>query len=110
MDITPFTGKLIIILGDFRQTQPILKLADKTRIVQNLINRSFLWPYFKTLTLTINRVIRKTLNSPQSLRNQYITFSENLLFLGNHISTRKKELVDLSTIVETLLKSRVAKR
>jgi hypothetical protein len=27
--------------------------------------------------------MRNTLNLPQSLRNQYIAFSENLLFLGN---------------------------
>ena len=103
---TPFAGKLIIISGDFRQTLPILKLADRTRIVQNVINRSFLWPYFKTLTLTINmRVMRNTLNLPQSLRDQYIAFSENLLLLGNGnlpYFDEEKELVDLSTIVETL--------
>jgi ATP-dependent DNA helicase PIF1 len=102
---TPFAGKVIIIAGDFRQTLPILRWADRTRIVQNVINRSFLWPYFKTMKLTINeRVMRNATTLPQELKTQYLAFSEKLLQLGDGnipYHDENKELIDLSTVIET---------
>jgi ATP-dependent DNA helicase PIF1 len=40
---TPFAGKLIIGAGDPRQCLPIKKYADRTTIVQSVVNRSYLW-------------------------------------------------------------------
>ena len=51
---TPFAGKLIIGSGDLRQCLPVIKHGDRTTIVQNVMNRSFLWIHFKELHLTVN--------------------------------------------------------
>ena len=57
---TPFAGKLIIGSGDLRQTLPIKRYSDRTKIGQSVMNRSYLWVHFKELHLSINeRVIAK---------------------------------------------------
>jgi len=68
---TPFAGKLIIGAGDPRQCLPIKKYADRTSIVQSVVNRSYLWVHFKELHLSINeRVMKNARGSPESYQSK----------------------------------------
>jgi ATP-dependent DNA helicase PIF1 len=49
----PFGGKTFILLGDFKQTCPVIKGAARTRIVQACLKSSILWSLFETVALTI---------------------------------------------------------
>ena len=102
---TPFAGKLIICSGDPRQCIPITKYADRTTIVQSVINRSFLWVHFKELHLTINeRVMRNAANAPESIRHTFTLFAEQILKLGNGtfpMYDKTNSSVDISKIVHT---------
>ena len=102
---TPFAGKLIIGSGDPRQCIPITKYADRTTIVESVMNRSYLWVHFKELHLTINeRVMRNAANVPESIRYNYTHFAEQVLMLGNGtfpMYDKTNSSVDISKIVHT---------
>jgi len=48
----PFGGKIIILLGDFRQTCPVIRGGSHTDIVDASIKSSPLWHLFKVWPLT----------------------------------------------------------
>ncbi len=48
----PFGGKTIILLGDFRQTCPVIRRGSKSDVVQASIKSSPLWPLFQLKHLT----------------------------------------------------------
>ena len=102
---TPFAGKFIIGSGDLRQCLPIKKFADRTSIVQSVMNRSYLWVHFKELHLSINeRVMRNALSLPESTRQKCKQFSEQLLMLGDGtfpIYDATNSTIDISKIVHT---------
>ena len=50
----PFSGKLIILGGDFRQILPVMKCGHKNSIIEETIKFSVLWSLFKVLKLTQN--------------------------------------------------------
>ena len=79
----PFAGKLIIGSGDLRQCLPVIKHGDRTAVVQNVMNRSFLWRNFRQVHLTVNeRVMRNTIGQSEEVRNLCKQFSEKLLLIG----------------------------
>ena len=45
----------IILCGDFRQILHVVPNGKKENIIDVIINNSYLWPYFRILTLTENR-------------------------------------------------------
>lgn len=47
----PFGGKVVIILGDFRQTCPVIPGGSRTRVVNASVRSSPLWPSFKIYRL-----------------------------------------------------------
>jgi PIF1-like helicase len=49
----PFGGKIVILLGDFRQTAPVISGGSHAQVVQASIKSSSLWAQFKTFNLTI---------------------------------------------------------
>ena len=49
---TPFGGKIVILLGDFRQTCPVVRKGSKADTINASIKRSPLWPLFRVATLT----------------------------------------------------------
>jgi hypothetical protein len=102
---TPFAGKLIIGSGDPRQCIPITQYADRTTIVESVMNRSFLWVHFKELHLTINeRVMRNAANVPEGIRHNYRHFAEQILKLGSGtfpMYDTFNSSVDISKIVHT---------
>ncbi|CAH2016680.1 unnamed protein product [Acanthoscelides obtectus] len=50
----PFGGKIIIILGDFRQCAPIVPLAGKNETISASVKCSQLWQYFVQYDLVTN--------------------------------------------------------
>ena len=102
---TPFAGKLIIGSGDLRQCLPVIKHGDRTTIVQNVMNRSFLWTHFKEVHLTVNeRVMRNTFNQPENIQDMCKYFSEQLLLLGDGnipYVDHANQAIDISQIVQT---------
>jgi hypothetical protein len=49
----PFGGKVVILLGDFRQTCPIIPQSTKAQVIAASIRSSPLWPLFNIRHLTI---------------------------------------------------------
>jgi len=43
---TPFGGKVVILLGDFRQTCPVIPRGTKADILNTCISRFHFWPQF----------------------------------------------------------------
>ena len=48
----PFGGKIIILLGDFRQTCPVVRGGSKSQVIDASIKSSPLWKTFDTFTLS----------------------------------------------------------
>jgi len=48
----PFGGKVVILLGDFRQTCPVIQRGTRAQIVSASIHSSPLWTYFNVHQLT----------------------------------------------------------
>ena len=84
----PFGGKLIVLAGDFRQTLPITPRAHAAEVLENCINRSFLWQYVTNLTLSEN--VRA---DPDQ-----IVFKNWLLTLGNGTLRSSSPDVDTTMI------------
>ena len=42
----PFGGKVVVLLGDFRQTCPVIRKGTKTEVVNASISHSAVWPMF----------------------------------------------------------------
>ena len=102
---TPFAGKLIIGSGDSRQCLPVIKHGDRTTIVQNVMNRNFLWTHFKEVHHIVNeRVMRNTLNQPENIQDICKNFSEQLLLLGDGNTPfvdHANQAIDISQIALT---------
>lgn len=69
----PFGGKVLLLGGDFRQTLPVVKHGDRTKIVEASIKFHQLWDKFKILRLTNN------------VRSLDPSFSEWLLRVGDGV-------------------------
>ena len=50
----PFSGKTILLAGDFRQCLTVVKGANRAQTIRHCINKSYLWQYFEVLHLTEN--------------------------------------------------------
>jgi ATP-dependent DNA helicase PIF1 len=48
----PFGGKVVILIGDFRQTCPVIRRGTKAQVLNASIKASPLWPLFKIFPLT----------------------------------------------------------
>jgi hypothetical protein len=47
----PFSGKVVVLLGDFRQMCPVVTNSSKSDVIDASIKSSSLWPLFKTIKL-----------------------------------------------------------
>src|SRR5882757_5955230 len=47
----PFGGKIIVLLGDFRQTCPVIQRGTRAQVVNTSIKSSDLWPLFNVKRL-----------------------------------------------------------
>ena len=48
----PFGGKVIILLGDFRQTCPVIRRGTRAEVINASISRSVVWPNFRIYRLS----------------------------------------------------------
>lgn len=76
-----FGGKIVIVTGDFRQTLPVIKYSNRTKIVENCVKNSLLWVKFQHMTLRDNLRVNKT----------DIGFKQWLLNIGDGIYSSKFE-------------------
>ena len=69
-DQRPFGGKIVVLLGDFRQTCPVVRNGSKNDVLDASIKASPLWPLFHTIHL------------PRLIRNaedpEFATFINNI--------------------------------
>ena len=75
----PFGGKIMVFGGDFRQILPIVKHGNRSAIVSQCINRSFLWKYMKKYKLTINKRLQM---DGSDRKDEKIEFSKFILRVG----------------------------
>jgi ATP-dependent DNA helicase PIF1 len=87
----PFGGKIMIFGGDFRQTLPIVKHGNRSKIVSSCINRSYLWHYMKIYTFTINKRIELSSTTHKIEKKQ---FNRYLMRIGAGTEPNFKELGD----------------
>ena len=78
----PFGGMTVILGGDFRQILPVVPNGTKENIIDVTINNSYLWQYFRILTLTENmRLKRNDYNFEEQI--EITNFSEWILNIGD---------------------------
>lgn len=94
-----FGGKICVAGGDFRQTLPIQKHANKNEIIDLSMKHSPLWCKFQQYTLTKNM---RTLPSETN-------FSNFLLELGNGKLNDENNSIDLSHIPQTCISHHINK-
>ena len=75
----PIGGKIMVFGGDFRQILPILKHRNRSSIVSQCINRSFLWKYMKKYKFTINKRLQM---DESNRKDEKIEFSKYILCVG----------------------------
>jgi ATP-dependent DNA helicase PIF1 len=63
----PFGGKVFILLGDFRQTCPVVRKGSKADVINASITRSTLWP-----TLSIYRLTQPIRNAEDPLFSDFV--------------------------------------
>ncbi|XP_076894065.1 uncharacterized protein LOC143546210 [Bidens hawaiensis] len=78
----PFGGKSVLLVGDFRQTLPIIQGASKSTILASSLPRSYLWNDFKVYKLTENMRLQRP-NITISKQNQISGFSSWLVSIGD---------------------------
>jgi ATP-dependent DNA helicase PIF1 len=74
----PFGGVVVVFGGDFRQILPVVPKANRAATVKASLKRSYLWPFIKTLLLSVN----------MRLQGERATSYTNLIMdIGNGILT-----------------------
>ncbi|CAG8769671.1 13392_t:CDS:2, partial [Ambispora leptoticha] len=56
----PFSGKVIVFGGDFRQVLPVVPRGRREDIINACLCQSWLWQYVKVKKLTINMRLKRT--------------------------------------------------
>ena len=78
-------GKIVLLMGAFRQILPVIPGGSRGSIVAAAVVNSDIWPHFKQIRLTENMRINRLLQSDASCdrRLQLEAYSKYLLDLGN---------------------------
>ena len=80
----PFGGRLMVFGGDFRQVLPVIPKASRCEIVNQSLNRSFLWRYVVVKKLRINMRVQQALTDNNiALSNELQQFADMLLEVGD---------------------------
>lgn len=83
-----FGGKTVVLGGDFRQILPVVVGGDRHDVVNESINKSFLWDSCRILRLTKNmRLISSGLTEQR--KNEMNLFSEWILGIGDGVVPAK---------------------
>ena len=81
-NLTQIIGKLMIFSGAFKQMLPIIRHANRAKIMFKCFNRSYLWKELKKLELTINMRLQID-NKPES--NRCKEFVDYLLVVAQNL-------------------------
>ena len=86
----PFGGISIVCAGDFRQTLPITRHANRSQTVNSCLKRSLLWPLFRTFALVDNIRVRRAMSAVEDPlhKARLLEFSQWLLNVGEGVSNR----------------------
>ncbi|XP_025665110.1 uncharacterized protein [Arachis hypogaea] len=77
----PFSGKVILLGGDFRQILPVIPIGSRQDIVQSSINSLYLWEFCIVMKLTTN--MRLTVGASHTQLRQISQFAEWLLTISD---------------------------
>jgi len=86
----PFGGMTVVLGGDFRQILPVIPTGTKEYIIDATINKSYLWPHFRVLTLTENMRL-KHYNITDEEKTEIAIFSDWILSIGNRTAQGIKD-------------------
>ena len=78
----PFGGMTTVLGGDFRQILPAILPGTKEHIIDATIINSYLWPFFKILTLKKNMRLYHS-NIIDNKQKEITEFSYWILNIGN---------------------------
>jgi len=90
----PFGGKVIVLLGNFRQTCPVIRNGTRAQVVDASISRSDIWPIF-----TVRRLTTPIRNAEDPLFAAFVDeigdgAGPQISFQGLHHSRSKLELAE----------------
>ncbi|GJZ98514.1 DNA helicase [Tanacetum coccineum] len=77
-----FSGKSVMLGGNFRQTLPVKKAATRDEIIRSSVAKSYLWPHFNVYYLTRNMRLKNE-NLSKVDRQRILSFAQWLLDVGN---------------------------
>lgn len=84
LETVPFGGRLMVFGGDFRQVLPVVPRGGRSDVVNQCINRSFLWRHVEVKKLRINmRVQQAQNNNDVPLSAEIQQFADMLLEIGD---------------------------
>ncbi len=86
-----FSGKVILLGGDFRQVLPVVPRGGRYEIVNACFKTSYMWNVVKLSRLAINMRVKNGENDD----SEYIAFSKFLLNLGDGKIRHEKNLLGL---------------
>ena len=72
-------GKLVVLMGDFRQILPVVRRGRRADIVNATLKTSSLWAEVTTLSLTENMRVKKIMGENPSIEREkkYTDFTQN---------------------------------
>nr|GEX96499.1 DNA helicase [Tanacetum cinerariifolium] len=98
-----FSGKSVMLGGDFRQTLPVKKKASHTEIIGSSIVQSYLWRSFKLFVLTEDMRFTQG-NLSEAKKEEVSTFADWLLNVGDGIVSVPDELDPENTLLHPTAK------
>jgi hypothetical protein len=79
----PFGGKLVVLMGDFRQILPVIVHGHRADTVNSSIKSSNLWPLFTMLTLTQNMRVQRMIDSDPQHAQRLRDYADWLIRVGD---------------------------
>ncbi|KAG2203527.1 hypothetical protein INT46_011432 [Mucor plumbeus] len=84
LENVPFGGRLLVFGDDFRQILPVVPKGSRSQIVNQCINRSYLWSHVQILRLRTNMRVQQALVSNNlTLASELQAFDTKLLAIGD---------------------------
>jgi hypothetical protein len=74
-----FGGKVVVVVGDFKQVPPVVQHGSRNQIIQASLKKSYLWKYMRVLKLKLNM---RVLMSTGDEANEQAEFANFLHLIG----------------------------
>ena len=79
----PMGGKLIVLMGDFRQILPVVIGSNREDVVKNTVKCSELWNVFQKFKLTENMRVKKIIRNNPEREEELLAHANWLLKVGD---------------------------